>query len=218
MVFKGVSASNDTHFHNKEARFRGTTSPRRNREEQWARNLLCPRAAPIPSSGAVRGGCSYAEGLGGTGAGGQTPREQGTRVGPKPGWRPRGARRRRLQPRFKGQRGAEGSLPTARHGSLRYERREATARLDPQNSLFVPPPREHPARDSFLSRVSPPPPAESCKSNRGGQHSAIRCGVPSPGRGHSFSCPSTVPGRRPGGSPGAATRLRCGRRGSGAMR
>lgn len=47
MVFKGVSASNDTHFHNKEARFRGTTSPRRNREEQWARNLLSPRAARL---------------------------------------------------------------------------------------------------------------------------------------------------------------------------
>lgn len=30
-----------------------------------------------------------------------------------------------------------------------------------QNSLFVPPPQERPAADSFLSRVSPPPPPQS---------------------------------------------------------
>lgn len=105
-----------------------------------------------------------------SGAGGlasaQAPQEQGTRETRGPGWRPRGAPRRRLQPRFKGHQGAEGSLPTAQRGSLRREGRSATARLGLSKfAFFVLPPREHPAADSFLPRVSPPPPAESRKSN-----------------------------------------------------
>lgn len=54
--FRGVSASNDTHFHNKEARLRGATSPRRNRGAQWeqrVRSLPSRRDAPGVSSGAV---------------------------------------------------------------------------------------------------------------------------------------------------------------------
>ena len=46
MVFKGVSASNDTHSHNKEDRFRGATSPRRTKEAQWARSLPIPQGCP----------------------------------------------------------------------------------------------------------------------------------------------------------------------------
>ena len=82
--------------------------------EERARPPVRPSlgAAPRPGSGAVprrvqrRGG--PARGTRRTGLAG----DESARRGAEPGWRPRGARRRRLQPRFKGQRGAEGSLPT----------------------------------------------------------------------------------------------------------
>lgn len=70
--------------------------------------------------------------------------------------------------------------------------------------------REHPAGTHFFLVFLrlPPRPTESRTSNRSGCDAASRRGVPPPDREHSFSCPSTDPGRRPGGSPGAATRLR----------
>lgn len=60
MVFKGVSASNDTYSHNKEARLRGATSPRRTREAPWARSLPipqgCPRWVQLRQGPSVEGG------------------------------------------------------------------------------------------------------------------------------------------------------------------
>lgn len=210
MVLKGVSASDDTHSHNKEARLLGATSPRRNRETQWARSLPSPLGCPASRLGSCP---RWVQRRQGPRAGDRTGEDTQGRGGA------RGAHGDAASSRdLKGSEGRRDPL-TARRGSLRREPREATARLGPlRPRLLSLRRREHPAGDSFLSRVSPPPPAESRKSNRGGRGGASRRGVPPPGRGHSFSCPSTVPGRRPSGSPGAATRLRRGRRGSGAMR
>ena len=103
----------------KKLALRGATSPRRHRHPGGrgasppTRPSVRPSlgAAPRPRSGAVprrvqrrRG---PARGNRRTGLAG----DEGARRSPESGWRPRGARRRRLQPRFKGQRGAEGSLP-----------------------------------------------------------------------------------------------------------
>ena len=211
----------------KKLALRGATSPRRHRHPGGrgasppTRPSARPSALPpVRAQELFPGGCSGAEGPHG-GIGAQA--SQGTRA--------RDAARSRG-----GARGARGDAASSRDLKGSEGRRDpcrSSARILPprakrgddsagllQNSLFVPPPPGAPSEElvSCPCFSASPPPREARKSNRGGRGGASRRGVPPPGRGHSFSCPSTVPGRRPDGSPGAATRLRRERRGSGAMR
>lgn len=92
MVFKGVYTSDDTHFHNKEARLRGATSPRHNREAQRARSLPSPGAAQGPAPGRELSAVGAAEGKVGRGRAGKRagPAGAGRSVDPRTGVAPKG--------------------------------------------------------------------------------------------------------------------------------
>jgi hypothetical protein len=127
-------------------------------------------------------------------------------------------------PRFKGQPG--GGIPVPTLAAIPPPRGAATAttRSVLAKLALVPPPSGAAAGNLILSRVSPLPSAKFRRSHRGDWYGAGprtlggQRGVPPPSAADSFSCPSTGPGRCPGGSPGATTRLRRGRRASRVMK
>lgn len=168
-------------------------------------------AAALPrnrSWGAVPGRCRCAR----DGGGGQ-PR--GAASGQQSRWRPPGARRRRLYRDLKGSR-AEGSPNNARcdpSASRLSDGNDAASLEKSPLCLRRRVPRQGTSFFLVSLRLFPQNSVEAFTATSAGQrnaHARCRRGVPPPSSVDSFSCPSTEPGRCPGGSPGAATRLRRG--------
>lgn len=208
MVFKGVSASNDTHPHNKETRHPRPPPLGASRRHSGP-GAPCARSCPQKIAArelSLVGAGALETGAGANPAGRQAAGElvapAGRAATPPP-------------PRFKGQPGG-GIFERRSLRSLRLEARDGNDAASLEKSLLClrrRVPRQGTSFSQASLRLFPQNSVEAIAATSAGQRSAhARCrrGVPPPSAVDSFSCPSTEPGRCPGGSPGAATRLRRG--------